>query len=274
MARGGRGRRSGGGQGFGGGGADRILPNGRVRTAAGGTRNRAGALATTGSGGRRRRGNQTRGLRNGTINAGGRSQRALPGIDTGETRRRVPGTQAREAANARQFRRNTRSSELPSSGMPIVAASRAQRRANAIQNIVERGATPGERAAAVAAQARLGRRNGPRSNRNGATRGTGTRNGADRFRRGGASGGGRIAGLLPAGRGGNVPSGANDAENNKGTGLRSTGNSALRRARPGEFSQRQRGADARARLRNLARTGSPATQARAQALAARVGVRL
>ncbi|MBN3993875.1 MAG: hypothetical protein HWQ36_26175 [Nostoc sp. NMS2] len=50
--------------------------------------------------------------------------------------------------------------------------------------------------------------------------------------------------------------------------------SVFRRARPGEFAQRARGANARARLRTLARTGSAATQERARALAGRVGVRL
>ena len=63
----------------------------------------------------------------------------------------------------------------------------------------------------------------------------------------------------------------NDKESASGS---APNKSVYRRARPGEFSQRTRGATARRVLRNLARTGTPATQQRARAVAARVGVRV
>jgi hypothetical protein len=98
----------------------------------------------------------------------------------------------------------------------------------------------------------------------------------------GARVGQQIYGLRPQNRVLTTPAPANPGGNtgatkgaDKASGAGSAGTkSVFRRARPGEFTQRARGANARARLRNLARTGSPATQQRARALAARVGVRV
>ena len=174
MARGGRGRRNTGGRGFA-GGVDQVLPSGRVRTAAGGTRNRGGGLATTASGRAARSAQrQTRirqsllddiglagipgnrvlvtppGARGGALARGGTSGLKRTSNDPyrGSSSELVVGSQA----GARGTRRRRRTA----TAAPTAGGRDPNRRANAIRNLAQRGATPGERAAARAAAQRLG----------------------------------------------------------------------------------------------------------------------
>jgi hypothetical protein len=177
MARGGRG--------------DRILPSGRVRTAAGGTRNRGGGLAVVGeraptvrpdtrtdfrtfrtfSRSGRLRGQGV--FRDGvsrvrrTITAGGGATRAAlpPAGGTGRGASAPGGTGGFGRVANDPYRRSsapvTGSQGSGSPGAaprtPTNAGGRvSDRRAAAIRNAAQRGATPGERAAARAAAQRLG----------------------------------------------------------------------------------------------------------------------
>lgn len=63
------------------------------------------------------------------------------------------------------------------------------------------------------------------------------------------------------------------ADKSSGAGSKAAG-TVYRRARPGEFSQRQKGGLARARVRKAARTGTGRLGERARAIAAQVGIRV
>ncbi len=136
---------------------DQFTASGKVKTARGGARNRGGGLVAPG---RRARGSAARGTGlaapQRVINVGGASSSGGGGglSARGGSRRRGGSSgadNARSSGTGRGGRGKRSAPKTVARGSAVSA-----RRANAIRELVRRGTTPGERAAARGAARRLG----------------------------------------------------------------------------------------------------------------------